>query len=56
MGTPPDKDGAAPVYEANPRTLVGPIGQAREPGGEIVAIVGLPSPDADWWRPIFECI
>jgi hypothetical protein len=54
LGTPLGEGGLAPALEANPETSVGPIGQDREPGVEIVAITGPPSLDADWRKAIFE--
>jgi hypothetical protein len=53
-GTPLGKGGATPALKANPRTSVGPVGQDQEPEMEMVAIIGPPSPDVDWRRPIYE--
>jgi hypothetical protein len=52
QGTSPDKDGTTLISEADPGDLAGPIGQAWEPWGEVAAIIGLPSPNTNWWRPI----
>jgi hypothetical protein len=53
-GTLSGKDGTTSTSEANLGTSAEPIGQAQEPGGEIVTVVGPPSLDADWQEPIFE--
>jgi hypothetical protein len=54
LQTPLGKGHTAPTSQAHPGTLGRQIGQDREPGGEIAAIVGPPSTDADWQKPIPE--
>jgi hypothetical protein len=52
-GTPPGKDGPAPISEANSRASARQLDQTGRPGGgEIVAVVGPPDTDADWQKPI----
>jgi hypothetical protein len=46
LRTPSGKGGTAPASKTDPRTPARPIGQDREPGGEIAAIIGPPIPDA----------
>jgi hypothetical protein len=47
LWTPLGKDNPAPTSEANPGASAGPIGQSRETGREIAAVVGPPDPDAN---------
>jgi hypothetical protein len=47
-GTLSGENGLAPVSEASPRALAGPIEQSPGPEGEVAAVVGPPSPEADW--------
>jgi hypothetical protein len=53
-GTPPGKGGMAPTSGADLGTPARPIGQNREPGGEIAAIIRPPGPDTDWQKPTSE--
>jgi hypothetical protein len=53
-GAPSGKNGTALASEADLGTSARPVGQAREPGGEIATIIRPPSPDVDWRRPISE--
>jgi hypothetical protein len=53
-GTPLGEDSAAPILEANSGDSTGPIAPSPGPKGEVVAIVGTPSPRTDWQKPIAE--
>jgi hypothetical protein len=52
--TLPGEGGPVPTLEASPGTLAGELGLDREPGAEMTAITGLPSPNTDRWEPISE--
>jgi hypothetical protein len=55
-GAPSGEDTAALALNVDLGASISPVGQTQEPGEEIVAIIGPPSPDADSCRPISECL
>jgi hypothetical protein len=53
-GVPPRQNNLAPISEVEPGASAGPIAPSPGPEGEVAAIVGSPSPKADWRKPIVE--
>jgi hypothetical protein len=53
-GTPPGEDGPAPTSGDRPKAsakhITPDLGQAYE----LVVVVGPPSPEIDWWKPITD--
>jgi hypothetical protein len=53
-GTPVGENGPTLTPEANLRTSTGPIAPSPGPEVAVVAVVGPPSPEVDWRKPITE--
>jgi hypothetical protein len=54
LGTPPGENDLALTLDANPGASAGPIAPSPGPEGEGTTIVGPPSPEVDWQKPITE--
>jgi hypothetical protein len=52
--TLPGESGLAPIPEAILEASNGPVAPNPGPAGEVVAVVKLPSPEADWQKPSVE--
>jgi hypothetical protein len=53
-GTPPGGNDPTPISEANLGTLARTIAPSPRPEGEVAVVVGSPSPETDWQKPISE--
>jgi hypothetical protein len=53
-GTPPGDNDLASVLEASPGALTGLVEQSPGPEGKVAAVIGPPSPKADWRKSISE--
>jgi hypothetical protein len=51
-GTPLRENGLARTPDVNPTALGGPVAPSSGPEGGVVAIIGPPSPEVDWQKPI----
>jgi hypothetical protein len=51
---PVGENGPTLTPEANPGTSTGPIAPSPGPEVAVVAVVGPPSPEVDWRKPITE--